>query len=73
MENTPPELASDIADRGIMLTGGGALLRELDVVLRNEAHLPVTIAEDPLKCVAVGTGHALEHLRELKNTALRKM
>lgn len=73
LENTPPELTSDIADRGIMLTGGGALLRELDVVLRNEAHLPVTIAEDPLRCVAVGTGHALEHLRELKNSALRKM
>ncbi|MCY4414205.1 MAG: rod shape-determining protein [Alphaproteobacteria bacterium] len=73
LENTPPELASDIADRGIVLTGGGALLRELDVVLRNEAHLPVTIAEDPLKCVAIGTGHALEHLRQLKNTALYKM
>jgi len=73
LESTPPELASDIADRGIMITGGGALLRELDVVLRNEAHLPVTIAEDPLKCVAVGTGHALEHLRDLKNTALSKM
>ena len=72
LENTPPELTSDLADRGIMLTGGGALLRELDVVLRNEAHLPVTIAEDPLRCVAVGTGHALEHLKELKNSALRK-
>ena len=70
LENTPPELASDIADKGITLTGGGALLRELDTILRNLVKLPVTIAEDPLQCVAMGTGHALEQLHKLKNSAL---
>ncbi|MFA5989404.1 MAG: rod shape-determining protein [Sphingomonas sp.] len=60
LENTAPELAADIVDQGIVLTGGGALLRGIDEVLRDETGLPVTIAEDPLTCVAIGTGRALE-------------
>src|SRR5215213_2598256 len=60
LENTAPELAADICDQGIVLTGGGALLQGLDEVLRDETGLPVTVAEDPLTCVARGTGRALE-------------
>ncbi len=58
--STPPDLSGDISDTGIVLTGGGALLRSLDEELRNHTGLPVAIAEDPLTCVAVGTGQALE-------------
>ena len=61
LENTAPELAADIVDQGIVLTGGGALLEGLDEVLRDETGLPVTVAEDPLTCVALGTGRALEY------------
>ncbi|MEE9328781.1 MAG: rod shape-determining protein [Parvularculaceae bacterium] len=60
LEATPPELAADIVDTGIMLTGGGALLQNLDKVLRDETGLPVSVADDPLSCVALGTGAALE-------------
>jgi len=60
LEQTPPELASDILERGIILTGGGALLRGLDKRLRQETNLPVNVAEDPLTCVARGTGKVLE-------------
>jgi rod shape-determining protein MreB len=60
LENTAPELAADICDQGIVMTGGGALLQELDDVLREATGLPVTVAEDPLTCVALGTGRALE-------------
>ena len=60
LENTAPELAADIVDQGIVLTGGGALLTGIDEVLRDETGLPVTIADDPLTCVAIGTGRALE-------------
>jgi rod shape-determining protein MreB len=60
LENTAPELAADIVDNGIVLTGGGALLRDLDRVLADETGLPVTIAENPLICVALGAGRALE-------------
>jgi len=60
LENTAPELAADIVDQGIVLTGGGALLQGLDEVLRDETGLPVTVADDPLTCVALGTGRALE-------------
>jgi rod shape-determining protein MreB len=60
LENTQPELAADIVDQGIVLTGGGALLQDIDVVLREATGLPVTIADDPLTCVAIGTGRALE-------------
>jgi rod shape-determining protein MreB len=60
LENTAPELAADIVDQGIVLTGGGALLKGLDDELRDETGLPVTVAEDPLTCVAIGTGRAME-------------
>jgi rod shape-determining protein MreB and related proteins len=60
LENTAPELAADIVEQGIVLTGGGALLQGLDEVLRDETGLPVTVADDPLTCVALGTGRALE-------------
>lgn len=67
LENTAPELAADIVDKGIVLTGGGALLRNLDLVLRHATGLPVSVAEDPLSCVALGTGRALEEMRTLKS------
>ncbi|WP_374764871.1 rod shape-determining protein [Yunchengibacter salinarum] len=60
LERTAPELAADIVDRGIVLTGGGALLKDLDTVIRNATGLPVSIAEESLTCVALGTGRALE-------------
>ncbi|MCC7372356.1 MAG: rod shape-determining protein [Chloroflexi bacterium] len=62
MEQTPPELAADIVDKGMVLTGGGALLRNIDRLLARETGVPAYIAEDPLSCVAVGSGRALEHL-----------
>lgn len=61
LENTAPELAADIVDQGIVLTGGGALMQGLDEHLRDETGLPVTVAEDPLTCVAIGTGRAMEN------------
>ena len=67
LENTPPELAADIVERGIMLTGGGALLHRLDLVLRDATGLPVAVAENPLQCVALGTGRALEERKRLSN------
>lgn len=67
LENTAPELAADIVDRGIVLTGGGALLKNLDLVLRQATGLPVTVAEDPLTCVAMGTGRALENTKEFES------
>ncbi|WP_433743428.1 rod shape-determining protein [Falsibacillus pallidus] len=69
LEKTPPELAADIMDRGIVLTGGGALLRNLDKVIGEETKMPVLIAEDPLDCVAIGTGKALDHIHLFKNKA----
>jgi len=70
LENTPPELASDIMERGIVLAGGGALLRGMDRLLSAETEMPVHIAPDPLSCVVVGTGRALEESES--NPALRK-
>ncbi|MFT8676587.1 MAG: rod shape-determining protein [Acetobacter sp.] len=67
LENTPPELAADIVDKGIVLTGGGALLFRLADVLRYATGLPVTVAEDALSCVALGTGRALEEIKRLRN------
>ena len=64
LEQTPPELAADIAESGLVLTGGGSLLRELDRLLANETGLPVIVAEDPLTCVARGGGRALEIMDE---------
>ncbi|MEH7010523.1 rod shape-determining protein [Neobacillus niacini] len=69
LEKTPPELAADIMDRGIVLTGGGALLRNLDRVISEETNMPVLIAENPLDCVAIGTGKALDHIQLFKNKA----
>tara|TARA_Y100001934_G_C12326501_1_gene762871 strand:+ start:910 stop:1941 length:1032 start_codon:yes stop_codon:yes gene_type:complete len=66
LERTPPELAADIVDKGIVLTGGGGLLKNLDVVLREETRLPVIVADDPLSCVVMGTGQALDELELLK-------
>lgn len=65
LEKTPPELASDIMDKGIMLAGGGALLRGLDQLINNETHMPVHIAESPLDCVALGAGKALDSIDTL--------
>jgi rod shape-determining protein MreB len=67
LEQTPPELAADIVDKGIVLTGGGALLGNLDQVLREVTGLPVSIADEPLQCVALGTGRALEHIKTMKH------
>ena len=67
LENTAPELAADIVDKGIVLTGGGGLLSNLDQVLRNATGLPVSIAENPLACVVKGTGSALDNLPKFKN------
>lgn len=69
LEKTPPELASDIMEQGIMLTGGGALLDGLDRLIRKETGMPIRIAEDPLDCVAIGTGKALEDIETLKKVA----
>jgi rod shape-determining protein MreB len=70
LEQTPPELAADIVDRGIFLTGGGALLKNLDVLLREETGLPINIAEDPLSAVVLGSGKALEDLELLKEVSI---
>ncbi|MEQ8334685.1 MULTISPECIES: rod shape-determining protein [Nisaea] len=70
LEQTPPELAADIVDKGIVLTGGGALLGNLDYVLRHSTGLPVSIADDPLSCVALGTGRCLEEMKVLRNVLI---
>ena len=67
LEHTAPELAADIVDKGIVLTGGGALLGNLDFVLRHATGLPVSLADDPMTCVVLGTGRALEEMRRLKD------
>ena len=67
LENTPPELSADIVDKGIVMTGGGSLLSRLDELIRNKTELPVVVAEDPLSCVAIGTGKALEEIEAMKN------
>jgi len=67
LESTPPELAADIVDKGIMLTGGGALLRNLDIELRERTGLPISIADDPLSCVVRGSGTVVENLKKWKS------
>ena len=67
LETTPPDLAADIVDRGVMLTGGGALLGDLDLALREQTGLAVSIADDSLNCVALGTGKALEFEKQLRH------
>ncbi|MCX6831280.1 MAG: rod shape-determining protein [candidate division Zixibacteria bacterium] len=71
LEQTPPELASDIFDRGIVLTGGGALLKGLDKRIRHETNLPVIVADDPLTCVARGTGVILENMNKYSKVLMR--
>jgi len=66
LEETPPELGSDVIERGITLTGGGALLRGLDKMLRATTDIPVRVADNALNCVAIGTGRALEELDAIK-------
>ncbi|OGP13751.1 MAG: rod shape-determining protein [Deltaproteobacteria bacterium GWA2_50_8] len=70
LERTPPELASDIVDRGIFLSGGGALLRNIDVLIREETGLPVMIADDPLTCVVLGSGKALDQIDTMKGITI---
>jgi rod shape-determining protein MreB len=70
LERTPPELAADIVDKGIVLAGGGALLRNLDVLLREETGLPVVIAEDPLSCVVLGSGKVLDEIDLLRQVTI---
>lgn len=79
LERTPPELASDIIDRGIVMTGGGAMLSGLDILITKQTHIPAYLAEDPTSCVARGTGIALDslellssHLTSVRKTSLHK-
>jgi rod shape-determining protein MreB len=68
LERTPPELAADVIDRGIVLAGGGALLRHIDVLLTQETGIPCHVADNPLECTAIGSGVALEHLEVIKRS-----
>ena len=68
---TPPELASDIIDKGLVMTGGGALLHGLDTLISEETGLAVHVAEEPISCVAKGTGQALSMIGHLKNGAIK--
>ena len=72
LERTPPELSSDIVDKGIVMTGGGALLRNLDLVLRKATGLPVFVADDPLSCVALGTGRVLEEFKKFRHVLFKQ-
>ena len=72
LEQTPPELAADIVDTGIVLTGGGSLLKNLDILLREETKLPITITEDPLSTVVLGSGKALDNISVLKEVMVKK-
>ncbi len=67
LETTPPELSADVMERGIVLTGGGALLKNLDKVISDETQMPVLIAENPLDCVAIGTGKALDNMDQIRH------
>jgi len=68
LEETPPELSSDIIDKGMILTGGGAMLRHLPDLLTEVTGVPCYVADDPLSCVAIGTGLALEHMDILRDS-----
>ena len=70
MESTPPELAADVMETGITLTGGGALLSGLDRLITEETGMPVNVADDPLDCVAKGTGMVLENIEKLKGVLI---
>jgi rod shape-determining protein MreB len=69
LDKTPPELASDIMDRGIMMAGGGSLLQGLDERLRRETEMPIHVAESPLTCVAVGSGRSLEEFEVMQKAS----
>jgi rod shape-determining protein MreB len=71
LEQTPPELAADIVDKGIVLTGGGSLLKNLDVLLREETRVPITITEDPLDTVVIGSGKALDNIEILREIEIK--
>lgn len=68
LEKTPPELAADIMDRGIVLSGGGALLKNIDKVISNETKIPVFIADEPLECVAIGTGNSIDYIQHFRDS-----
>lgn len=70
LEKTPPELSADIKDKGVVLTGGGALLRNLDILLREETGLPVMVADDPISAVVLGSGKWLDHPELLREIAI---
>ena len=70
LERTPPELAADIVDKGVVLTGGGALLKNIDVLLREETGLPVMVSDDPISCVVLGSGKTLDHIELLKEVTI---
>ena len=70
LEQTPPELSADIVDKGIFLTGGGALLKNLDILLKEETGLPIIIADDPLSAVVLGSGKILEDIDLLKEVSI---
>ena len=70
LERTPPELSADISDKGIVLTGGGALLHGLDARLQEETGMPIVVARDPLNCVAIGSGQCLEEFDALKQVLI---
>ena len=71
LEQTPPELASDIVDTGIVLTGGGSLLKNLDILLREQTRLPIIIAQDPLSAVVLGSGKALDEISILREVVIQ--
>ena len=68
LERTPPELAADIIDRGVVLAGGGALLRHMDILLTQESGIACHVADNPMECTAIGSGVALEHLDVIKRS-----
>ena len=70
LEQTPPELSADVVDKGIVLTGGGALLKNLDVLLREETRLPITITDDPLTTVVMGAGKVLNNISLLREVTV---
>jgi len=71
LEQTPPELAADIVDRGIVMTGGGSLLRGLDILLKEETNLPINVVEDPLTCVVLGCGKVLSNLHQYERIIMK--
>jgi rod shape-determining protein MreB len=70
LEITPPELSSDIVDRGIVMTGGGAMLKGLDVLLKKETNLPINVVDDPLLCVVLGAGKVLDNIHQYERVLM---